>query len=141
MRCFGRSFVPVVGNFRRCFLASFHEADGEPILSVKPSLSRPPRRARRICRTARRVYLRFKGESLTALALFYAFCPPAKRIYNLLFRNKPLFLRVHYAGIVFIRLQLSCRNFYAVCSELFAAIESIFKSRGAVNLFRIIIAL
>ena len=114
-----------------------HRISKQPVLKLKfqnrvSMLSHKSRRARSICRTARRVYLRFKGESLTALALFYAFCPTAKRIYNLLLRNKPLFLRAHCAGIVFIRLHLSCRNFYAVCTKFAAVKES--RIKVAINI-------
>ena len=123
-----------------------HRISKHPVLKLKfqnrvSMFARKSRRARSICRTARRVYLRFKGESLTALALFYAFCPTAKRIYNLLLRNKPLFLRAHFGGIVFIRLHLSCRNFYAACTKFFALFESVFKSRISIYHCHIIIAL
>ena len=47
------------------------EADSKPILSVKPI--HPVRRARSICRTTRRVYLRFKDDSLPPLPFFMRF--------------------------------------------------------------------
>ena len=84
-----------------------HRISKHPVLKLKfqnrvSMFARKSRRTRSICRTARRVYLRFKGESLTALALFYAFCPTAKRIYNLLLRDKLVFCSSHCGGICFI---------------------------------------